>query len=126
MAFSICLKITALRVCPQLVIDGVLYEWGENLALLAGLEWNDAWVGMFGDVLLRRLILRFLLCRAALTLHRDYGKIDDLQPTCFPPFPKVCPGSAYWCISLAAHSAEGCFLHMLSPSGSAASRKKAA
>ena len=66
-----------------------LFEIGEELALLAGTEWNDAWVGMFGDVLLRRLVLHFLLCRAALALHKKYGRIQSYQPTCFPPFPKV-------------------------------------
>lgn len=70
-------------------MEAALFEIGEDLALLAGNEWNDAWVGMFGDVLLRRLILHFLLCRAALALHKEYGKVEDYQPTCFPPFPQV-------------------------------------
>ena len=72
-------------------MEAALFEIGEDLALLAGSEWNDAWVGMFGDVLLRRLILHFLLCRAALSLHKEYGTVEDHQPTCFPPFPKVPP-----------------------------------
>ena len=73
----------------QKKMEEALFEIGEELALLAGNEWNDAWVGMFGDVLLRRLILHFLLCRAALALHKDYGTVEDYQPTCFPPFPQV-------------------------------------
>ena len=70
-------------------MEDALFEIGEDLALLAGSEWNDAWVGMFGDVLLRRVILHFLLCRAALALHKEYGQMQDFQPTCFPPFPEV-------------------------------------
>ena len=73
----------------QKTLEAALFELGEELALLAGTEWNDAWVGMFGDVLLRRLILHFLLCRAALALHKEYGRVQSYQPTCFPPFPKV-------------------------------------
>ena len=73
----------------QKKMEEALFEIGEELALLAGNEWNDAWVGMFGDVLLRRLILHFLLCRAALALHKDFGTVEDYQPTCFPPFPQV-------------------------------------
>ncbi len=69
--------------------EAALFEIGEDLALLAGTEWNDPWVGMFGDVLLRRIILHFLLCRAALSLHKEFGLVDDYQPTCFPPFPQV-------------------------------------
>ena len=72
-------------------MEAALFGIGEDLALLAGGEWNDAWVGLFGDVLLRRLILHFLLCRAALALHKEYGQSEDYQPTCFPPFPEV-PG----------------------------------
>ena len=72
-------------------MEAALFGIGEDLALLAGGEWNDAWVGLFGDVLLRRLILHFLLCRAALALHNEYGQSEDYQPTCFPPFPEVNP-----------------------------------
>lgn len=75
--------------CLQRTVEAALFEIGEDLALSAGNEWNDPWVGMFGDVLLRRLILHFLLCRAALALHNDYSQVDDYQPTCFPPLPQV-------------------------------------
>lgn len=79
----------------QRKMEDALFEIGEDLALMAGSEWNDAWVGMFGDVLLRRLILHFLLCRAAFALHKDFGQVDDYQPTCFPPFPQVLAGSHF-------------------------------
>ena len=76
-----------------MAVDGVLLEWGETLADAAGSEWFDTWVALFGDPLLRRLVLRFLLCRAALALHHAFSNQSELQPTCFPPFPEACPVS---------------------------------
>ena len=39
-----------LSLVMQKTMEAALFEIGEDLALLAGNEWNDAWVGMFGDV----------------------------------------------------------------------------
>lgn len=40
------------------------------------------------DALLRRLTLRFILCRAALTLHTVAGRNPANLPTVFPELPK--------------------------------------
>ncbi len=40
------------------------------------------------DALLRRLTLRFVLCRAALTLHTVAGRNPANLPTVFPELPK--------------------------------------
>lgn len=40
------------------------------------------------DALLRRLTLRFVLCRAALTLHTVAGRNPAHLPTVFPELPK--------------------------------------
>jgi hypothetical protein len=40
------------------------------------------------DALLRRVTLRFVLCRAALTLHTVAGRNPAHLPTVFPELPK--------------------------------------
>lgn len=40
------------------------------------------------DALLRRITLRFVLCRAALTLHTVAGRNPAHLPTVFPELPK--------------------------------------
>jgi len=44
------------------------------------------------DALLRRLTLRFVLCRAALTLHTVAGRNPAHLPTVFPELPKEVRG----------------------------------
>jgi hypothetical protein len=65
----------------------VLAGWGEAMVEGGAEGWGAgaAWGALFGDVLARRLILRFVLARAALGLHRAHGRDASLQPTCFPP-----------------------------------------
>ncbi|KAK9806282.1 hypothetical protein WJX72_008437 [[Myrmecia] bisecta] len=103
--FTLFLTLPAVAVCflagesnpePQTLvqlqdmIESVQLDWGEQLAeMAANTDWTTTWVSMFGDVLLRRLVLRFLLCRALFALHKVYGGVDEYQPTCFPAFPPV-------------------------------------
>ncbi len=78
----------------QEVVEGVLAGWGERLAAEGGGEgWGTGqpWGALFGDVLMRRLILRFLLCRAVLALHTTHSRDTSLQPTCFPALPEARP-----------------------------------
>ena len=78
----------------QEAVEGVLAGWGERLAAEGGGEgWGTGqpWGALFGDVLMRRLILRFLLCRAALALHTAHSADTRLQPTCFPALPEARP-----------------------------------
>jgi hypothetical protein len=46
------------------------------------------WSVVFRDALLRRITLRFILCRAALTLHTVTGRSAANLPTVFPELPK--------------------------------------
>lgn len=72
----------------QETVEGVLAGWAERLA---GDDWGAgaAWGALFGDALCRRLIMRFLLCRAVLALHTGLSRAPELQPTCFPALPEV-------------------------------------
>jgi hypothetical protein len=49
---------------------------------------KSPWSVVFRDALLRRLTLRFILCRAALTLHTLTGRNPAHLPTVFPELPK--------------------------------------
>ncbi len=71
----------------QETVESVLAGWGEAMVEGGAEGWGAgaAWGALFGDVLARRLILRFVLARAALGLHRAHGRDASLQPTCFPP-----------------------------------------
>ena len=66
----------------------MLAGWAERLA---GDDWGAgaAWGALFGDALCRRLIMRFLLCRAVLALHTGVSRAPELQPTCFPALPEA-------------------------------------
>ena len=66
----------------------MLAGWAERLA---GDDWGAgaAWGALFGDALCRRLIMRFLLCRAVLALHTGLSRAPELQPTCFPTLPEA-------------------------------------
>uniref|UniRef100_A0A0E0M4V2 Uncharacterized protein n=1 Tax=Oryza punctata TaxID=4537 RepID=A0A0E0M4V2_ORYPU len=63
-----------------------LNEWATTLVASSSL--HPVWVEVLGDPLLRRLLLRFIFCRAAHSLFKPtYHKIDFL-PTCTPPLPE--------------------------------------
>ena len=66
----------------------MLGGWAERLA---GDDWgaSAAWGALFGDALCRRLIMRFLLCRAVLALHTGLSRVPELQPSCFPALPEA-------------------------------------
>jgi hypothetical protein len=49
---------------------------------------KSPWSVVFRDALLRRLTLRFVLCRAALTLHTSVGGNPANLPRVFPELPK--------------------------------------
>jgi hypothetical protein len=74
----------------------VLAEWGGVLGReLQHLQGGSRWGVAFQDVLLRRLVLRFVLARALLQLHAAFGAEPSYQPACFPELPPcVAPGAA--------------------------------
>lgn len=58
---------------------------------------KSPWSVVFRDALLRRLVLRFVLCRAALSLHTSVGRDPANLPKVFPELPKEvrrCGGAA--------------------------------
>ncbi|KAI4353768.1 hypothetical protein L6164_002696 [Bauhinia variegata] len=60
-------------------------NWG--LALATSNALNPVWGQIFGDPFIRRLILRFLFCQAALTLYAPVSNRKEFIPTCVPSLP---------------------------------------
>jgi hypothetical protein len=50
---------------------------------------RSPWSVLFRDALLRRLVLRYVLCRAALGLHAGVGTNSSHLPRCYPDLPKA-------------------------------------
>nr|XP_009781849.1 PREDICTED: protein SCAI-like [Nicotiana sylvestris] len=75
-------------------IDVDMYD-EKGLLLAASDNLNPVWSQTLGDPFLRRLILRFIFCRAALALYAPtFNKIEFL-PECIPCLPDaVLPTSA--------------------------------
>ncbi|OAY41825.1 protein SCAI [Manihot esculenta] len=62
-----------------------LNDWGSALATFDTLD--PVWAQILGDPFLRRLLLRFLFCRAVLTLYGPcFGK-KEYHPECVPSLP---------------------------------------
>lgn len=76
--------------------DDILFnafsEWEKILCTSTDL--HLAWAQVLSDPLLRRLILRFIFCRAALTLFSHHEEKDQYLPICVPHLPdSVAPTS---------------------------------
>lgn len=76
----------------QATMNSVMGEWTALLlrtfqAQAPGSS-KSPWSVVFRDALLRRLVLRFVLCRAALTLHATAGANPSNLPKVFPELPK--------------------------------------
>ena len=78
-----------------LAAEAVLAEacaaWGDALVAARSTARNGAdfepWVRVIGDPFLRQLVLRFVLARGMLKLHRRHGVCAECQPSCCPPLP---------------------------------------
>ncbi|XP_050222988.1 uncharacterized protein LOC126673066 [Mercurialis annua] len=67
------------------MLSSSLNEWGSALATSDSLE--PVWAQILGDPFLRRLLLRFLFCRAVLSLYGpSFGK-KEYHPECIPSLP---------------------------------------
>ncbi|GBF98670.1 hypothetical protein Rsub_11664 [Raphidocelis subcapitata] len=81
----------------QSTLNSVTAEWAAALlqALAPGGSGSGSpWAGPLRDALLRRLVLRFVLCRAIITLHGTVGPNAAHHPTCFPQLPgELDPGA---------------------------------
>ncbi|KAK1262632.1 hypothetical protein QJS04_geneDACA008827 [Acorus gramineus] len=60
-------------------------EWGRNLAVPGSL--GPVWTEVLGDPFLRRIVLRFLFCRAVIALYTPTSNIEEYIPQCLPPLP---------------------------------------
>ncbi|WIA13478.1 hypothetical protein OEZ85_007056 [Tetradesmus obliquus] len=74
----------------QSAMNSVMGEWAALLlrSFQAPGAPKSPWSVVFRDALLRRLTLRFVLCRAALTLHTSVGGNPANLPRVFPELPK--------------------------------------
>lgn len=92
-AAAVCLCLACLPcplTAPQSTLNSVMGEWSALVlrAFQAPGSTKSPWSVVFRDALLRRLTLRFVLCRAALTLHTTAGRNPAHLPTVFPELPK--------------------------------------
>lgn len=73
-------------------MSSVMGEWGALLLRAfqapGGPSSRSPWGVLFRDALLRRLILRYVLCRAALGLHNLVGTNVSHLPRCVPELPR--------------------------------------
>ncbi|KAI8464968.1 MAG: protein SCAI [Monoraphidium minutum] len=73
----------------QATLNSVMAEWGALLQrALQAPGSRSPWSAAFRDALLRRLVLRFVLCRGALGLHTAVGSSASHLPRVFPDLPK--------------------------------------
>lgn len=63
-----------------------LNEWAMTLVASTSLE--PVWIEVLGDPLLRRLLLRFIFCRATLSLLKASNDKVECLPSCVPPLPE--------------------------------------
>lgn len=69
-----------------------LNEWATTLVASTSLD--PVWVEVLGDPLLRRLLLRFIFCRATLSLLKASNDKAECLPSCVPPLPESVGGES--------------------------------
>ncbi|WOK92187.1 hypothetical protein Cni_G00878 [Canna indica] len=75
------------------LLSSALAEW--EVALCKSNSLDQVWAQVLTDPFLRRLILRFIFCRAALSLLSSLGDSSTHLPECLPSLPEcVLPSSA--------------------------------
>lgn len=87
------------------LLSSFFSEWGEALATSNSLD--VVWARLLSDPFLKRLILRFIFCRACFSLYSPSSKKKECIPDCLPQLPEeVIPGSpaVEACISQLASS----------------------
>ncbi|KAF8759370.1 hypothetical protein HU200_010412 [Digitaria exilis] len=67
------------------LLSSSLNEWATTLVASSSL--HPVWVEALGDPLLRRLLLRFIFCRATHSLFKPTSGTAEFLPTCMPPLP---------------------------------------
>ncbi|KAL4561449.1 hypothetical protein LXL04_033615 [Taraxacum kok-saghyz] len=71
----------------QDILSLCLDKWGEMLASLNTL--SPVWTQVLEDPFLRRLLLRFIFCRAVLSLYAPTSGKKEYVPECSPPLPNA-------------------------------------
>jgi len=87
------------------LLSSFFSEWGEALAMSNSLDL--VWARLLSDPFLKRLILRFIFCRACFSLYSSSSKKKECIPDCLPQLPEeVQPASltVEACISQLASS----------------------
>nr|AKJ77987.1 hypothetical protein [Triticum aestivum] len=64
------------------------------MTLVASSSLDPVWVEVLGDPLLRRLLLRFIFCRATLSLFKASNDKAECLPSCVPPLPESVGGES--------------------------------
>ncbi|GMH00677.1 hypothetical protein Nepgr_002516 [Nepenthes gracilis] len=80
------------------LLSSALNNWGGTLATSGSL--NPVWAQVLCDPFLRRIILRFIFCRAVLTLYAPTFKKAEFVPQCMPSFPEFVLPTAAACQSV--------------------------
>ncbi|KAI3511238.1 hypothetical protein L1887_18386 [Cichorium endivia] len=71
----------------QTVLSSCLDKWGEMLASFDTETLHPVWGRVLGDPFLRRLLLRFIFCRAVLSLFAPISGKKEYIPECSPSLP---------------------------------------
>ncbi|KAL7617481.1 hypothetical protein Lser_V15G03161 [Lactuca serriola] len=71
----------------QNILSSCLDKWGEMLASLDTI--HPVWAQVLEDPFIRRLLLRFIFCRAILSLYAPISGKKEYVPECSPPLPNA-------------------------------------
>ncbi|KAK9742697.1 hypothetical protein RND81_03G191800 [Saponaria officinalis] len=69
------------------ILSSALNDWGSTLATSDALD--PVWSQVFCDPFLRRLLLRFIFCRAVVTLYAPTHNKTECIPQCLPRLPET-------------------------------------
>lgn len=69
----------------QNLLTSMMDEWAKILAVTTV---DPVWARIMWEPFLRRMLLRFIFCRACLALHKGYGDKREYSPRCLPSLPK--------------------------------------
>lgn len=98
----------------ETILSSTLAEWEVTLCTSNSLD--PVWAQVLPDPFLRRLIVRFIFCRAVLSLFHPPGKGSPSLPECLPNLPEaVSPNSAStqsFVIRLAESLGVGGYFHL--------------
>ncbi|XP_024022028.1 protein SCAI isoform X1 [Morus notabilis] len=85
------------------LLSSSLNVWGSHLVATDSL--HPVWAQILGDPFLRRLVLRFLFCRAVLALYAPTFNKKEFIPRCMPSLPESLSPSTATCQTVVAQIA---------------------